>query len=85
MYILDLWRVAYHAVQASFTGREVAGLATLEGISETDAIVDYCYGCDSVLVSRNYVHECKHVFEVRGRVMRMSDCCVTPVPKLREH
>jgi len=39
MSSLSLWSVAYHAVQASFTGREVAGLATLEGISATAAIV----------------------------------------------
>ena len=39
---LDLRDVAYHAVQASFTGREVADLATLEGISEIAAILRYC-------------------------------------------
>jgi hypothetical protein len=43
--------VAYHAVQASFTGFEVACLATLEGISETAAIVGCCCECDSMSVS----------------------------------
>jgi hypothetical protein len=57
--------VAYHAVQASFTGREVAGLATLEGISETAAIVKYFCRFGKQCQCRNsgdYVH--LHVFEV---------------------
>jgi hypothetical protein len=51
-------------VQASFTGREVAGLATLEGISETAAIVKWFCRFDKQCQCQNggYIHV--HVFEV---------------------